>query len=336
MLTDIELKVIPLSEENLWNQYVAHSSVHDFYHSHLYHSLDTSGEPRLLVFQSGPEYLAIPLIFRNIPGTEWKDVTSVYGYAGWIGSPALFSSRLFQIMEEYMNREKVVSVFSRLHPLIPFSDRFERGNVISLNTTVGIDLSLSPDMQFCAYSESVRRSIRKGRQKGLTVRAAQNDQDLKRFACLYRSSMERLQASSRYFFSDDYFDRMWKSKSFDCIILLVEWNNVDIAGAMFTNCNGIMQYHLGGALETYVHFSPIKLLIDEARLLANANNCKYFHLGGGYGGKNDTLFIFKSRMASLYYTFKVWQWIVNPEVYKQLSINKKESDFFPLYRNSDY
>ena len=328
----MQLNVIPSTNTVEWNACLKRTSIYDIYHTCLYHNLDVSEDARLLVFEENDQIIALPLIFRDVPGTDWRDVTSVYGYAGWIYSQPEFPSCVFDLLKEYMESQRVVSVFSRLHPLIPYSDYFEVGKVVSLNTTTGIDMNLSPEGQFAAYKESVRRSISKSRKSGLSVRCAENQDDLYAFIRVYYDAMNRLNASSVYFFSEAYFEKMWNSKEFSTFILLAELDGNIAGAAMFTVCNGIMQYHLGGVVDSYIHLSPLKILIDEARNIAVSHRCRFFHLGGGYGGQNDQLFIFKSRMTSVRYTFKTLQWIVNPDTYSLLSENKEDSDFFPLYR----
>lgn len=83
--------------------------------------------------------------------------------------------------------------------------------------------------------------------------------------------------------------------------------------------------------------APMKIIIDEARMIANSRNLKYLHLGGGYGGSNDTLFEFKTEFSDQFHTFKVWKKIVNENVYNDLVFNKfgrniPSSNYFPLYR----
>ena len=329
----MKLSVIPITNASGWNACLERIACYDIYHTHLYHTLDVEKDARLLVFEEDNHEMALPLLFRDIPSAPgWKDVTSVYGYVGWICSRPKFTPLLFELLTEYMREQKVVSVFSRLHPLVPYSDSFDVGEVVSVNTTVGIDLSLSPDDQFRAYKESVRRSIRKGYKQGAQVRQAESLTDLQSFIQVYHTAMHRLNASANYFFSDIYFKTLWNNSSFESVVLLAEWNGEVIGGAMFTLCRGIMQYHLGGVVESYVHLSPLKLLIDEARKIAVVRGCQFFHLGGGFGGQNDNLFVFKSRMATSRYTFKALKWIVAPKKYRSLSENKEVSDFFPLYR----
>ena len=83
----------------------------------------------------------------------------------------------------------------------------------------------------------------------------------------------------------------------------------------------------------------MKLIIDEARLLANSKNLTYFHLGGGVGGSDDdSLFKFKSGFSNLNYVFKVWKWIVDEKKYDAITEMKcsgKEinPNFFPQYRS---
>ena len=82
--------------------------------------------------------------------------------------------------------------------------------------------------------------------------------------------------------------------------------------------------------------SPMKLIIDEARLFGMSIKLKYLHLGGGVGGVNDSLFYFKSGFSKNYHQFKVWREIINEDVYIHLTKDRfkesSKSSYFPLYR----
>jgi lipid II:glycine glycyltransferase (peptidoglycan interpeptide bridge formation enzyme) len=107
-----------------------------------------------------------------------------------------------------------------------------------------------------------------------------------------------------------------------------------IAGAIFTFTKFIMQYHLAGTKEDFITEAPMKLIIDEARLIGNVTSAKSFHLGGGVGGQDtDSLFRFKSAFSKDFKQFSVWKFIVNEEIYHDLSKDKVRTDFFPLYRS---
>jgi hypothetical protein len=67
---------------------------------------------------------------------------------------------------------------------------------------------------------------------------------------------------------------------FNSALFVAEKDNKIIAGAIMTICNGIMQYHLGGTKDEMLKFSPMKLVIDSARIYAHEMGCNCFHLGG--------------------------------------------------------
>jgi lipid II:glycine glycyltransferase (peptidoglycan interpeptide bridge formation enzyme) len=120
-------------------------------------------------------------------------------------------------------------------------------------------------------------------------------------------------------------------------LFVAEMDGEIIAGAIMTICNGIMQYHLGGTKNEMLKFSPLKLVIDSARIYANEMGCYCFHLGGGYRGAEDSLFRFKAGFSKDFYSFKVWRKIVNMHAYNELNAKKfgekiPNTDYFPLYR----
>jgi len=106
---------------------------------------------------------------------------------------------------------------------------------------------------------------------------------------------------------------------------------------MMIKTNNIIQYHISGTKNEYLYLTPIRLLIDEMRIKGTEEKYTYFNLGGGLGSTEDSLFNFKSSFSKDFKNFKIWKYIVNEQVYKQLSeqYSKPDSDdiFFPLYRN---
>ena len=116
-----------------------------------------------------------------------------------------------------------------------------------------------------------------------------------------------------------------------------------ISGGLFTLCNGIVQYHLGGTRNTALKLSPTVLIFDTVRRWSPKNGAHTFHLGGGVGGKTDSLFQFKAQFSRRRHEFVTWRWIVAQETYRELSRQKQLSDlerglraispsFFPAYR----
>ena len=329
----MDFKVITLDNSQEWKHILSLVKTYDFYHTPSYHRLEKSGESRLLVFQEKNNIMALPLIVRQINGTPWFDVTSVYGYAGWICSQNANTSEVPEILQDYFDKEKIISAFSRIHPIIENADSFPVGIVEDSNLTLGINLKEEPAIQRWHYSRSVRRSINKSRKDGVQIRIGKSVADIHLFSKIYTDAMLRLNALEHLFFSIEYFESLIQSPDFDAFILFAEISGNTIGGAIFVSCNEFIEYHLGVVVDSYKQYSPLKLLIEEARLIGNEKKTSVLHLGGGYGGENDNLYVFKQRMSSLTYTFKVWKWIVNEEIYKKLSSDKKPTNYFPCYRS---
>ena len=323
----MKVKVIPLQNEQDWNDIIFKSVMYDFYHCNSYNSLDASGEPFLFVVSDDTDFIALPLIKRSIEETEFYDCTSVYGYAGPVTSkPAeqlsLELINFFQHqLHQYFLDNKIVSAFSRLHPIITQTSLLEGlGEIVSLNKTIAIDLTLQPEMQRMQYRKSNKSEINQLRRSGFTIKKADSNEEIEIFAAIYETTMRRVNAPDHYFFDLNYFKNFLCAGDFNSMLLLAYCDNQIAAGAIFTISNNIMQYHLAGTAEEYLKKAPMKLVIDEARLLANSRKLTYFHLGGGVGGSDDdSLFRFKSGFSNLNYVFKVWKWIIDKETYDALT-----------------
>ena len=91
--------VITLENAEQWNDVVKSMKEYDFYHLSEYHRLDSSGKALLFHFRNESEAFAWPIILRDIEETDYKDITSVYGYVGPLANvekPSKHSIRLFQ------------------------------------------------------------------------------------------------------------------------------------------------------------------------------------------------------------------------------------------------
>jgi acetyltransferase-like isoleucine patch superfamily enzyme len=326
-----------------WSVIVERSIEYDFYHTQSYNFLDKEHNPILCVFAFGTDFIAIPLIIRAIPNSVYFDCTSVYGYAGPI-SNLVFNCISMEIKSQFakelmlfFKKKKIVAAFSRLHPLINNYLIFDDfGNIVNSNKTVAIDLRLTPEEQKQQYRKSNKYEINQLRKNGFEVVEAKSKGDIDAFINIYNETMNRLNASKEYYFDDDYFHSFLDNSCYSSVLLVAKKEGVVAAGAIFTVNNKIMQYHLAGTLEKFNKFSPMKLILDEARLLGNHLNLDFLHLGGGVSNsEEDTLFKFKSGFSNNWYQFKTWQLVVNQERYNQLVLeNNIETDggYFPLYR----
>lgn len=340
------MEKIFISNSKKWQVLLNEIHSGDFYHTPSYHFLDNSGQPVLLRFSLNSEIILMPIIIRQIPKTNYKDVTSVYGYAGPLSSEKNISEntkREFQkSLNDFFTRNNIIAAFSRLHPLILYQENILSGygEVIPLNKTVSIDTTIEPVLQRQNFDKSLKYRLNQIRKRGVEIKKADNIEEIKQFVNIYLETMKRVSANKKYFFDLNYFLNFLDSKEYNSFVLLALYEDKIIAGSLFTVYGKIMQYHLSGTKNDYLKLSPMKLLVDEARLIASELGLEHFHLGGGYGGTNDLLFNFKTAFSKNYYQFKIWLKIINENVYNNLVLKKFEGTipeikFFPLYRFED-
>lgn len=336
---------VDITEKEHWNQVIQATHAHDFYHTWYYHQLcATDSHPFLFVFEKEGHFVAMPLLKRNIEDTSYFDCTSVYGYAGPVSNldfrdmPPSLLQQFLQTFLHFLKKEKIVSVFTRLHPLI--HQHFQPGQTGGLydnGKTVVIDLTPPIAEQRLRYRKAFRSKINQLRNKGYQVRQGINEDDIASFAAIYLQNMQRLGANTNYLFDKNYFKQLLQATSFQSHILLASFEGRDTAGVFTTCCNNTMQLHLAATHEDFIHDSPMRLLVEEASILGKSKRMQYLHLGGGVGGQQDSLFNFKSGFSDQCLDFKTWRLIADTATYKALTLKKAPTPVvtdlpFPIYR----
>jgi hypothetical protein len=314
------------------------------------------GEARLFVFDHGEHTIALPLLLRPLrelpelgsAAGAWRDATSAYGYAGPLVShenmPAAVVRAFHGALAAELRERRVISAFSRLHPLLPQREVLAGlGECQPLGETVSIDLTLPPAAQCAQYGATARSRINRLRRDGLTCELEAEKRRLPEFIEIYHETMRRVGAQNAYFFEEEYFRGLVENLGPALHLFLAMDRGEILAGGLFTLCDGIVQYHLGGTRDAALKLSPMLLLLDGVRLWANEQGARAFHLGGGVGSKADSLFHFKTRFSDRRHEFATWRWIVAPDVCAQMAEARRRwneerglqpisSDFFPAYR----
>ncbi len=330
--------------KNEWKTAIKNIGYYDFYHTYDYHNLSKlEGEtPLLIEYKEENKVIYLPLIKREIPGTDYFDATSVYGYAGPLQKSIdkhFNNINFLKALNSFFEEEKIVSVFSRLNPFIDHQETILKnaGTIEALSYIVNIDLTKDIDEQRTIFSKTTKRYINKCR-KTFNFKISDKEEDILMFIDLYYENMDRVNAEKKYYFSKQYFLDFINSEDFETDVLLAidKENEEIISAAMMVKTNNIIQYHISGTRNDYLNISPIRLLIDEMRLKGTKEGYKYFNLGGGLGNQEDELFRFKASFSKDFKPFKTWKHIANENVYKELikknEVGDLESNFFPLYR----
>ncbi len=335
-----------LKSKVAWNDFLKNVNSYDVYHTYDYHQLaKNEGEtPIMLVYSKESCLVGIPFLKRNIFDTQYNDLTSVYGYAGPIfkDDNNEFEIEDFkQALNEFFITCNVVSIFSRLNPFISGQENILKGlgEIVRLSKVVNIDLTKPKEEQRTIFSKTTKRYINKTR-KLCDIKVGGTLEDIEMFKNLYYENMDRVEAKDSYYFDIEYFKKITSSDDFqnDVLFAILKETGEIISAAMMIKTNTIIQYHISGTRNEYLHLTPIRILIDEMRILGTNQGYKFFNLGGGLGSTSDSLFKFKASFSKDFRDFKIWKYVVNQEVYRSLSekFSDKNSNqgFFPIYRNN--
>lgn len=321
---------------------------HDFYHLPSYldflAAYENSEALGIYVQDSGAEFFA-PVLARPLPealeaDSKYKDLVSPYGYSNPLISPQAScktQSELIKSFKDALKELNFVSAFFRMHPLL-MSDKAalrENGELKKMGETVWVDLEDSLEQMDSNMRSGYRKEARKLERLGF--RCSMDEwSNFDEFIAIYIDTMGRLKAKDYYFFSRDNFYRLKDALGQKLHLCSVYSPNRDIAcAALFSENNGIVQYHLSGTAEAYLKQSPNKLMLRFVRDWAKERGNQYFHLGGGVGGDQDPLFHFKKGFSKKLSDFFGYRVVLNEDVYFELCKRAKvdtNSDYFPAYR----
>lgn len=351
------LSMISIDQQDKWSSVVQRSFQYDFYHLPGYHALDdTEGEPLLLVYEEGDDFIALPLILRpvvQVPGLadlseDWWDATSVYGYPGPIASrediPPALVTRFQEAIKAALVERRVVTLFSRLHPIISQRSLVRGAGVYRIEgPTVSIDLTLPLEEQSSDYRKGHRYDLKRLMASDVACFEAEVGEYLDAFVDIYYETMRRVNADDFYFFSRDYFEQLLSLPELGMHLFICTHDGRPVCGGLFSLCSNIVQYHLSGTLAEARPLAPVKLMLDTVRRWASQQGASVFHLGGGVNASRDSLFRFKAGFSKRYHDFATWRWVLRPDVYQSLTSRKLrwseargytgfDSQYFPRYR----
>ena len=337
----------------------------DFYHTAGYHAYargSGQGEPCLVVVGDRQRGMAWPYLLRRVAeveelaGSDATDVNSVYGYPGplaWGCEPGdPFVERAWSEILETWRQQGAVSAFTRFHPLLGNSalvsglgSLADAGDpsvgVVPAGPTVSVDLSIGDEAVRGSYGRDLRREIDASRRAGLTTVHDEDWAYLPTFTRLYQETMVRAGATGYYFFDEGDFRRLRAALAGNLHLLVTRSEDAVASAGLFTEFEGIVEWYLVGSSATFRSLSPSKVLVDDAIRWARGRGNAVLHMGGGRGGREDTLLWFKGRFSPRRHPFHTGRWILDPEAYQELvrarlagvaGRGAPDPRFFPAYR----
>lgn len=168
----MDIQIFHCEETASWNSAVERCAWHDFYHLAEYHLLHKQeGQGILIVISEDEKTIAFPLLVRPIEevgGLEdfsgYFDATSVYGYPGPITNAETdirFLKQAGWVLGNILRDQKIISVFSRLHPILGNDKYVFVGAAIPIGETISIDLTLPEEQQTKLYRKNHQRDIKR-------------------------------------------------------------------------------------------------------------------------------------------------------------------------------
>lgn len=152
--------------------------------------------------------------------------------------------------------------------------------------------------------------------------------------------MDKDDAADYYYFQKDFYNSILSDLKYNSTMFYAVYRGKTIAMSIILFSNQQMHYHLSASDKEYQHLAPTNLLLYEAACWGCENGYRSFHLGGGIGSQEDSLFRFKKAFNKCPQTyFSIGRKIFDQEKYDKLVTLRKnqinsidETTYFPAYR----
>src|SRR3954451_13461239 len=279
--------------------------------------LEAEAVTHTVAIEGGAE-LRLPVIVREIDGTDLADAISPYGYPGADRTPD-DPPRPDQVD---WSETGLVSIFVR--------DRIgERPCLAGGTTRAAVHVADGDGGVRKRLREQIRRNERRGWEtRPVPGREVEMGQ-LRAFERAYSETMSRTDAAERYLYPTSYFGRLLLAER--SWLVLAEREEEPLSGAIAVASDGYLHYYLGGTADEALRDSPMKNLF-WAMICLGAELGLPVNLGGGLA-PGDSLDDFKRGFANTEAPWHTHEVICDREAYDELSAAAAASpEFFPAYR----
>jgi hypothetical protein len=282
--------------------------------------MQAEGVTHTLRVESASRITLVPLIVREVDGSELRDAISPYGYPG---ATVEGEGPAPDPPEVDWHPTELLSVFVRDRLGRPTFAHPRPRSLVYLHDPQR-ERAVRPRL-----AEQIRAAERAGwrveRIDGPEVDATQ----LGAFEDAYEQTMRRTAAADRYFFGRDYYRAALEFP--DSWLLLARGPDDEVgAAAIAARSDGCLHYFLGGTADAALEQSPFKSVVVAMLELADELGFP-LNLGGGVR-PGDGLERFKRGFANAEHAFTTHEIVCDPDEYDRLSAGHDAGDFFPAYR----
>ena len=267
--------------------------------------------------------LVAPLVVREIPGGGGLDAVSPYGYPGVVVAEGELGEPLAHDDVDW-SATGLVSYFARGTALGPHAlAGDERGT-----------LQISDPAEKRKSRPTDRRQVRRNEEAGYAVEVVPGPESGEEaragFRRVYEQTMDRTEASERYYFDREWFDAALSSER-TWLVTVAGPDGATTAASIGALSDGVLHYFLSGTDDGHLREAPMKNLLIALQDLSDELEAP-LNLGGGLS-PGDGLEEFKRGFANRREPFITHEVICDREAYDRLSAEAGAADgFFPAYR----
>jgi serine/alanine adding enzyme len=260
-------------------------------------SLLGQGRPVYLHLSDPRGDVVLPCLVREAPDGH-ADVGTPMGYGGPLAAgedPPL--GAFFEAYERWCEASSVLATFARFHPPLANQRLAEgRWRLEHIGHSIGWRVGeRSGDDLVAGLDGHHRRVVRKARAAEIEVALEERPTELADFVSLYEETMRRRDASSFYFFPEVYWAHLVGTLGDRLLRADARIGGEIVASIVCFASPPLLHYHLGASSERGQELGANHLLFLETATWAAARGFASFHLGGGVGGFEDSLYEFKRR-----------------------------------------
>lgn len=260
------------------------------------------GTPAYLHLGGGSGDVVFPALVREARARDrdlpHQDVGTPMGYGGPVATGSEPpTAAFFDAYERWCTANRVVSTFARFHPLLANQELAEgHWRLEHIGHSIGWRVEgRDADELLAGMDSHHRRVVRKARAAGVEVGVEESPEDLGAFVLLYEETMRRRNASQFYFFPETYWEHLTGALGASLVRADARSDGELVASIVCLAGPPLLHYHLGASSERGQTLGANHLLFWETAAWAGEHGFGRFHLGGGVGGFEDSLYEFKRR-----------------------------------------
>jgi len=343
--------VFTLKDSKKWSNLLEECEERDIHFDPKYLSLfeeKINGKALLFVTKEKENFLLYPFFKRKINDEsyfneldeELYDIISPWYFGGLILQNSKNSKKLInkflKEFKEYTIKEKIVSEFTRIHPLLKQSQNFiEQVNSEYRYDVSYVNLNQNEEDIIKNMKKTNKNACTSAEKHGVKIEFSNSEKAINEFFVIYTKFINQIETSDFYNFSLEFLQKIRTSFANNIIIVLARYKEKIIAGSIFLFKGGIVHYWLSATDYEYRKLSPTNLLLLKSTLFFKEKGQKTFFL---MGGTDEKLRKFKESFSNTTIKFYTYSEIHNNEKYLKLvkyrHKNKdcKNSGFFPAYR----